>query len=261
MRITITLLFTTLLSFAVKAQDLIIKTSGDSIACNIIEVQDQVVRYTLRSNASLNFSTNKRYISRIEMANGETYEFESNNAFGFTEGVSYALKTPFIGALIGVFELGTEISVSTRQSIEFSFGYIYDDNIDAEGVSLRAGYRFYKREAVENIRYNGFYLKPEFIFTSITYNGSQEIDSEGSTAIFSDFNSRSYTMMLNFGYQFITEGKFLVDVYGGLGLGKIVNDTEITNFKFERKRYATYQGIETSPFAATAGIRLGWIIQ
>lgn len=141
------------------------------------------------------------------------------------------VKTDIFGWFISRGTLMIEQQIKGPISIEATYGFrslnlgteINQSN-ELKGEFYKAGLRYYFKS---DTKQNGFYIKPEFVRTNYQYTRSgytfYRIGTFGLN--YYSFNNavekvKGNGILLNFGWQKILAGKWVIDVYGGAGVGQ-----------------------------------------
>lgn len=152
------------------------------------------------------------------------------------------LKVTILSLFSGSTKLTYERLIVQKQSLEITGGIIGAgmdilNHNGAKGALCRLAYKFIFKEEQQS-PLDGFYVKPEFAFSSYSYKYEEERLSVNRLAV-----------MGCTGYQ-IVKNWFVFDIFAGMGFG--VGDANKSNY------HHGYIGFNSSsPFAFTAGFKLG----
>jgi len=222
------------------AQDLIIKTNSDTIACHIVKISDKDISYyPIGSDSSqIPFRISVKIIRKIIYENQEELSYvkgvtkekfrERNSADYYNNQHKNALKFHSLSIIGGSLAFTYERSIKPGMSLELGLGYIFgiadssNNNNRDKGYIIRGGVKFMRppsyyeeRRAYAHIL-KGVYLKPEII-----YNAFKRENSGLSTPTLKVWDYISSTsLVLNMGKQVVYGNRFLIDWYGFIGYGK-----------------------------------------
>ena len=277
-KIVIKTLAFTLLFLAVStafSQDKIYKKNEEVILCKVIEIGEDVIKYTLEETADLAYVLDKAKIEKIVLENGKEMVFQSKmtDASLYLGQSKNAFKIGLFSPLTGALNLGYERSIKPGMSLEGSIGLIglgqdLDGN-NAGGGYLKAGIKFISTPDFElrGMRYShllkGFYFRPEVIISvyqrdieTFTYNpilGYFEYSDIRKDVI-------AGALMLNVGKQWVMSDVFLVDLFVGVGYG-LDNYNSTANRSEGYGPYYHYGFVvgEDIPLAGTIGFKVGFL--
>lgn len=155
------------------------------------------------------------------------------------------IKVALLSLASGTSKLTYERLVYDYQSIELTAGVIgwgFDKlkDSDPKGTAWRLAYKFiFKNSRNANNQMCGFYIKPEWCYSSYHYNHS----TEGRLKV------DRMALMGVIGYDWVIQW-FVFDIYGGLGFAW--GDSNLSNY------HHGFIGLSPdSPTAFTAGFRIG----
>ncbi len=166
---------------SLSAQDLIVRKNPKAeITCKIVEIGEDLVYYSANlGGEERRFSIDKNNIVYIKFANGEVLKME-DSMFGqnhYQDNTKNAIKFNFFAPIMGFSEFEYERSIKPGQSWTAALGIVglgfNTTNIDAIGISLSGGYRFYRSPDyyVRKMRYahilKGSYVMPKIKFSLI----------------------------------------------------------------------------------------------
>jgi len=254
------------LPFTSFAQDKIIKVTKDTIQCQIKEIGDDEIKYTQKDfRGDVIFGIDKNKVSRVIFSDGKELSFKDSmfDPAKYEAQHKNALKVGFLSPLFGATSFSFEHSLRPGNSIEATLGIIGlgTDMIDnnPSGLYLKFGYKFIKSPDfyLKGMQYShilkGAYVKPEVAFT--TYNYDPDLDYNYLTDTYSRNSSRAsttmFSVMLNFGKQWVIQDRFLIDWFAGFGYGFGNSDNH------DAFHYAFAGGSSGSAFVMTSGIRIG----
>lgn len=231
------LLFLSLILFAclsLSAQDLIVRKNPKAeITCKIVEIGEDLVYYSAQlGGEERRFSIDKNNIVYIKFANGEVLKME-DSMFGqnhYQDNTNNAIKFNFFAPIMGFSEFEYERSIKPGQSWTAALGIVglgfNTTNIDAIGISLSGGYRFYRSPDyyVRKMRYahilKGSYVMPKIKFSLINaeleYSDYLGYYYYGSPVI-EDKNIATLNLMITGGKQWVFANRFLIDFNVGFG--------------------------------------------
>jgi hypothetical protein len=260
------MLIFSILSLSGIAQDRIIKTTNDTITCQIKEIGDDEVKYTQKEfKSDVIFGIDKNKISRIIFSDGKELTFKNSmyDSAQYEKQHKNALKVGFLSPLFGATCFTYERSLKPGSSWEASLGIIgLGENFagnSSNGLYLKFGYKFIKSPDfyLKGMRYShilkGAYIRPEVSFSTYNSHSGLNRDSNGNEiqGSYSTKTSTMYSIMLNTGKQWVVVDRFLFDWFVGVGYG-FGNPNDDNSFHF-----AYLGGSSSSHFAMTSGIRIG----
>ncbi len=259
-------LFISIISFTGLAQDRIIKTTSDTIVCQIKEVGDDEVKYTQKDfRGDLIFGIDRNKVSKILFSDGKELTFKDSmyDPEIYKDQRKNALKVGFLSPLFGATSFSFEHSLRPGNSIEATIGIIglgtdFIGN-SSKGVYLKFGYKFIKSPDfyLKGMQYShilkGAYIRPEVSFSIYNSEADSRYDYNGSLILGagSTESNTMFAFMLNFGKQWVYQDRFLIDWFTGVGYGF---GTANSNDPFH---YAFFGGSSGSSFAITSGLRIG----
>ena len=261
-------LFVNILSFRGSAQDRIVKTTKDTIDCQIKEVGDDEIKYTQKDfRGDLIFGIDKNKVSKILFSDGKELTFKDSmyDPAQYEKQRKNALKVGFLSPLFGATSFTYEHSLRPGNSIEATLGIIGlgTDITDysSGGVYLKFGYKFIKSPDfyLKGMRYahilKGAYIRPEISF--VTYGVKALVEYDGNSYTSNSYTNRSngsntmFAVMLNFGKQWVLQDRFLIDWFWGVGYGFGHSHVD------EDFHFAFSGGDSEFPIAITSGLRIG----
>ena len=260
------ILIITFFHFAGFAQDRIIKTTKDTIICQVKEIGDDEIKYTQKDfRGDLLFGIDKNKVSRIIFSDGKELTFKDPmyDSSQYQTQHKNALKVGFLSPLFGATSFSFEHSLKPGNSIEATVGIIgLGDNFDgnsASGLYLKFGYKFIKSPDfyLKGTRYahilKGAYIRPEVSFSSYNFQPDLIYDYNGNpiSGSRSKETTTMFAIMLNTGKQWVIQDRFLFDWFIGAGYG-FGNAKEDNPFHF-----AFLGGGSGSKFVMTSGIKIG----
>ena len=247
----------------INAQDLLIKNNNDTIRCLIKEIADEEVKYISPDiSETVVFGINKDKLTKIIFANGKELEFSEYmfDPENYVSDKKNNLKINFLSPLFNSTNITYERSIAPGRSFETTLGIIgagWDiGNNEEKGVFVKTGYKFIKSPDyyIKGQRFahilKGGYIRPEIAFSQYTYKeyhyfGYNDEERETHT-------NTMFAILLNIGKQWVFEGGFVVDMFGGVGYGFGKNDEDFGLHK------AFIGGVDEFPLAVTMGLRVGW---
>lgn len=263
------LVFASVVAFA---QDKIYKRNNEVIICEITELGEDEVKYTMEETDDLVYVIDKDRIEKIVFESGKEMVFHGkmNDPELYLGQNKNAFKVGMFSPMTGALSLGYERSLKPGASVEGTLGLIgvgieearYDNPV---GAYIKAGYKFINTPdfALKGMRYShvlkGGYVKPEFAFS--TYQRDMSLYN-GQTGTYTESreNIVAGALILNFGKQWVMSNVFLIDLYGGIGYG-------FDNMKSKQNYYDYYgpsyhYGFTVGgeiPLAFTAGFKVGFL--
>jgi hypothetical protein len=258
-------LFINILFLNGSAQDRIIKTTKDTVDCQIKEIGDDEIKYTQKDfRGDLIFGIDKNKVSKILFSDGKELTFKDSmyDPAQYEKQRKNALKVGFLSPLFGATSFTYEHSLRPGNSIEATLGIIGlgtdITNYSSGGVYLKFGYKFIKSPDfyLKGMRYahilKGAYIRPEISFATYGVKESLDYDYYGNSYTrSSNGNNTMFAVMLNFGKQWVLQDRFLIDWFGGVGYG-FGHSHGYENFHF-----AFSGGDSEFPIAITSGLRIG----
>lgn len=162
-----------------------------------------------------------------------------------------ALKFTFLSWATGSTKISYERALPAwGQSAEWCVGLIsagYDKyHNNPVGVTLRYGHKFFCGERNASRPLDGFYLRPEIIYSRYHYDSQ----ADGSRTL-----ANMGALLATTGYQY-TIGRFLIDCWvgGGYALGKPADTGYHHGFQL-----LDHFGLRNDHIALSFSIRLGWV--
>ena len=247
-------------------QDLIIKTTKDTIVCLIKEIGDDEIKYTQQGfRGDVIFGIDKNKVSKIIFSDKKELSFQNSMEDPSKYMVQHknAIKFGFLSPLMGATSFSYEHSLKPGSSIEGTLGII-GLGVDmtgnnASGIYMKFGYKFIKSPDfyLKGMQYahllKGSYIRPEISFVTYKSESGNRYDYNGvlMTNSKSVGSSTMFAVMINLGKQWVFQDRFLFDWFVGFGygFGNSHND-DIYHFAFEG-------GSSGSSFATTSGFRIG----
>jgi len=261
------ILFDFALSLTGFAQDRIIKITKDTIVCQIKEIGDDEIKYTQKDfRGDVVFGIDKNKVSKVLFSDGKELTFKDSmmDPTKYETQHKNALKVGFLSPLFGATSFTFEHSLKPGSSIEATLGIIglgtdFTGN-SSRGLYLKLGYKFIKSPDfyLKGMQYShilkGAYVRPEISFSTYKSTVYAETDWMGNPIAGSSTSTETNTMfsiMLNFGKQWVFQDRFLIDWFSGVGYG-------FGNANFDNPfHYAFLGGSSGTAFAITSGIRIG----
>lgn len=260
----ILILLLSTLSLTLSAQDRIIKTTKDTIVCQIKEIGDDEIKYTQKDfRGDLIFGIDKNKVSRVIFSDGKELTFKDSmyDPAKYEKQNKNALKVGFLSPLFGATSFTFEHSLKPGASIEATLGIIgLGDDINDEsssGLYLKFGYKFIKSPDfyLKGMQYShilkGAYIRPEVSFA--TYSAVPHNYNYNNPGVVAG-NKETVTMfaiMLNTGKQWVVNDRFLIDWFIGAGYG--FGDSQNSN----GFRFAFAGGGSDTKFVISSGLRIG----
>lgn len=246
--------------------------SQEPLECKVVEIGDDVVRYTLPDtyDKEVIFAVDRNKFRMVVFESGQVMEFKNSlidpeNYAGQNKNL---IKVNFLSPLTGALVLSYERSVKPGQSFEIGAGWIGAglNHQNQRGFMVSGGYKFMLSPAhyMRGQRYahllKGGYLKPEITFTNYSYNGPSDMaDSySGGGYYYPDYtrmNDMSLTVMLVMGKQWVLADRVALDIYGGVGYGVGLGDKTMDHvYHYSHMGGGNGRG---AYLAVTAGFRIG----
>ena len=256
------------LYFNGQTQDLIIKTTKDTIKCQIKEIGDDEIKYTQKDfRGDVIFGIDKNKVCKIIFSDKKELSFQNSmeDPSKYMAQHKNALKFGFLSPLMGATSFSYEHSQKPGSSIEGTLGII-GLGVDmtgknASGIYMKFGYKFIKSPDfyLKGMQYahllKGSYIRPEISFVAYKSESGNTYDYNGALLPKSKSvgNSTMFAVMINLGKQWVFQDRFLFDWFVGFGygFGQSHND-DIFHFAFEG-------GSSGTSFAATSGFRIGFL--
>jgi hypothetical protein len=239
-KITFLMLCLVGLQFSIYAQDIITRKNGQVLKVKIVEVGTTEIKYKIfGDDDSPIYVLEKDRISKLKYESGreEVLANDTRDMEQYTGQKKQGIKVNFLSPLMGHTMISYERSPKLGQSFEVSLSIIgagknreldyysasfSEKNVDQSGIGVGVGYKFIKLPNFQtgNLRYThimqGSYAKPALYFGSfkenvVVYKGSDYV-LERPSITFGAFQ-------LELGRQWVLGDAFLLDIYGGLGLG------------------------------------------
>ncbi|WP_461639981.1 hypothetical protein [Labilibaculum euxinus] len=252
-------------SFQLSAQDRIVKTNQDTIACKVKEVLTDEVKYIIPETSNdILFGIDKNDILKIILENGKELSF-SHSLYGketYENQKKHAIKVDFLAPLTGNTTLSYEKLIRPSRSWEVSLGIIglgVDNNDEnPRGAFAKFGMKFIKSPDfyLKGMRYahvlKGTYVKPEIAFSMYSYDF--------------DYNKRAtnWATALNIivGKQYVFNDIFLLDMYFGLGYGFSKGNAEDYYYNSDESYHYGFSGANSdTPLTITAGLKIGILLK
>lgn len=282
--------FVLLLVFQIiaQAQDKIIRKNGAAIACKILEIGTEEIKYVPSDNLSgPTYSIAKDKIKYIVFANGkkESYEVSWKNHEQYSDQLKHAIKIDFFAPLLGYSQISYEKNLGVGKAYEIGLGIIglgsstqlsyYNTQLHTikkkqAGAFISAGYKFNKlpeylfgKTRLTHIM-QGSYAKPilyvgNYAENRIAFKGNSNYEVEKQNVTF-------VALQVELGKQWIFGDKFLLDGYLGIGYGadnkRSSNDwdystsTDLSAFNYANIRLGKSPGI-----SFTFGLKLGLLVK
>ena len=267
-KILLLVLFISGLYFNGYTQDLIIKTTKDTIVCQIKEIGDDEIKYTQQGfRGDIIFGIDKNKVSKIVFSDKKVLSFQNSmeDPFHYGSQHKHALKVGFLSPLMGATSFSFEHSLKPGSSIEGTLGIIGlgtdITGTNPSGIYMKLGYKFIKSPDfyLKGMQYahllKGSYIRPEISFSAYKSESDSKYDNYGILVPNSRTvgNTTMFAVMINLGKQWVFQDRFLFDWFVGFGygFGNSHND-DIFHFAFEG-------GSSGSSFAATSGFRIGFL--
>lgn len=246
-----------------KFSDKLIKRNGEVIECEIHEIGDDEIKYSLADfRSDVLFGIDKNKVSSITFSDGRELKFQ-DSMYGqenYADQRKNIFKFNFLSPLMGATAFGYEHSLRPGRSIEARLGIIgwgQDlDDYNASGVFTSIGYKFIKDPDfyMKGMRYahllKGAYFKPELAFSFYNYSNHTYMGSNRVTD--PDTKVRLAAIILNVGKQWIIANRFSIDWYVGAGYGFGKNDEYDNSYN-----YAFIGATDETSLVLNSGFRIG----
>lgn len=182
------------------------------------------------------------------------------------------------------FQIAVEYKVKPRLTFQNEVGYINnnvfnlypdEDFMNLRGFRTRFESRFYQKNFLDEV--NGFYLAPEIFFVHTNYQRASEL-GRGCTGWNCDYFERiKYSVIKNvvgyhfkFGYQRVSYGRVLLDIYGGFGLRHVFMHTPGVELEQDSLRepsdlfpsgFGTFNRGKFTRYSMSLGLKVGYLIK
>ena len=276
-KINLALLF---LSFAVLsfAQDKIYKRDKTVIDCMITEIGVEEIKYYLSGEDVRNspiFSISVSEVAKIVLSSGREIEFKDplNDPSLYTENKQHALKLHFLSPLNEHLAFAYEKSLKPGRSFEAELGIIglgFDTNpySKSTGFFAASGYKFIRTPDFYSSRMKyahilkGSYIKPQLLF-SVYQNEQENFNFSSGRDETDDRNIIAGALLINFGKQIVYDNTFLIDYSVGIGYGFSNQDNDDVDdfFDFRVSHYGFLAGDNDVPIAASARLKVGFLLK
>jgi hypothetical protein len=181
-----------------------------------------------------------------------------------------ALKLDAMFLMSDIISISYEKRIKSSSSIELGvgvmgWGFNREEGNAKNGFFVSGGLRYYFKNSVSNYAKNssqsfvsktshpleGTYLKPELIYNNYNENILTIEKYQPKSSIYTytinhsnyTYKISSFNLAINLGNQWIIKNKFLIDLYGGFGMGKGNKELlSITNSNFIYPSSYNYDG-------------------
>ena len=238
------------LSYCVaKAQDIIHRKNGKTIAAKIVEINPDDVKYKMFDQQSgATFTIDINLVKKIVFENGTVHNFTKeevstiDNPELYTDQKRTAYKISFLEPLFGHTSFIYERNLKPGKSVEgrlniIGLGRVNNNDYTYNntrvkpkpfGLGLTLGYKFYHKPDYYTSRQRyahllkGGYIRPEINLTSYAENKVYyKFNGTTSTAVSERVKTTFGVAMLTFGKQWILDDAFAIDFFAGVGIGVI----------------------------------------
>ncbi len=239
------------LSFcAAKAQDIIHRKNGKTIAAKIVEINPDDVKYKMFDQQNgATFTIDINLVKKIVFEDGTVHNFTKeevstiDNPELYSDQKRTAYKISFLEPLFGHTSFILERNLKPGKSVEGRLNIIglgrTDNNSNYTynnttikpkpfGLGLTVGYKFYHKPDYYSSRQRyahllkGGYIRPEINLTSYAENKvSYSYNGTTSTVVSKRVTTTFGVAMLTFGKQWILDDAFAIDFFAGVGIGVI----------------------------------------
>jgi len=241
------------------SQDIIVRTSNDSIRAKVIEITVDKIRFRYNNmKDSPVQEIHKNNVKQIIYENGSKLNIVYNRyevpADMIIKEKSHAIKVDLFAPLFNHFTFGYEMKLKLGMNLEIK-GSIIGSNIStflkhSEGFFINAGIKFIRlsNSYSKGLKYinplKGNYFKPGFIFCRYKRD-------EDHTYVY----HTHYVINIVFGRQYSISKRIALDYFGGAGLG-IQKTTSENDFSYAYSHIFLGQEI---PIIITGGLTIGYV--
>ena len=262
------------LAFTAAAQDRVYRKDGKVLRGKVLEVGSSEIKFQYE-NETIFYYIDVALVEKIVFESGrkETFYDDGLEPGYYAKQRRNALKFAF-------FSLSRDhLTLSYERAVKPGFSFEVDMNVigvgfsntgeNAAGFGLAGGAKFFtskRRNSYHMLK--GFYLSPKVYVNYysrdyMTYNPNVMQETKERK------ESTTGALMLNLGYQFVLNNRFLLDFYAGFGYGfTSFNPYDVngesyyyydyyTNYNFQ---YGYSLILDGPPFAGTAGFRVGVLL-
>ena len=261
-------------------EDRIYRKNQEVIACTIVELGEEYIKYRQDDTKELVFSIDAVRVEKVVFASGKEFAFgdrmvDEELYYGQSKN---AFKVGILSPATGALSIGYERSIKPGASIDFSLGLIgvgFEEvnQYNAGGAYFDAGYKFIGKPSFHTTGttyghlLRGFYFKPKVALAM--YGQDFEFYNWGATnPTYSTtrHNVVAGALLLDIGWQWIIGDVFLLNMYGGFGYGfdnmKSIYSSHSNGFsQYEYGEPTYHYGFTVGgniPIALTAGLKIGF---
>lgn len=270
-----------LLNASLKAQDKIYRKNGEVLKVKILEVSSSEIKYKIfgDDNGPI-YVLEKDRIKKIEYENGRVEKpvIDLKDPEQYADQLKKAVKINFLAPLFGYSQFSFEKSMGVGKSFELTlavigagknqtmdlYTYPQAEKRNQFGLAIGGGYKFNKlpdflfgRTRFTHIM-QGAYAKPMLYLGNYSEN---VLTDKGTGQYVIDRQNITFgALQLELGKQWIFGDKFLLDLYGGFGIGA---DSKKEDYYYDVEGYNYInERLGTSPgFSLSGGIKLGLLIK
>jgi hypothetical protein len=269
------------LNISLKAQDKIYRKNGEVLKVKVLEVSSSEIKYKLFGDTDGPiYVLEKDRIKKIVYESGKVEQptMDLKDPEQYADQLKKAIKINFLSPLFGYTQFSFEKSKGVGKSYELTmaiigagknqtldwYTYPQTEKRDQFGIALGAGYKFNKlpdflfgRTRFTHIM-QGAYAKP--IVYLGNYGENVVVDKGTGQSVVERQNITFGALQLELGKQWVFGDKFLLDLYGGFGIGA---DNKKEDYYYDTEAYNyVIQRLGTSPgFSLNGGIKLGLLIK
>ncbi len=241
------------------SQDVIVRTSNDSIRAKVVEITGDKIRFKYNNMKDSPIQEiHKNNVKQIIYENGSKLNIVYNRyevpADMIIHERSHAIKVDLFAPLFNHFTFGYEMKLKLGTNLEIK-GSIIGTNIStflehSEGFFITAGVKFVRlsNSYSKGLKYinplKGNYFKPGFIFCRYK-------QSEDHVYVY----HTHYVIDIIFGRQYSISKKIVLDYFGGIGFG-IQKTTSENDLTYAYSHIFLGQKI---PIIITGGLTMGYV--
>jgi hypothetical protein len=252
-------LFSLAFPFNSHSQDVIVRTTNDSIRCKVIEITTDKIRFRYNNlKDSPIQEIHKNSVKQIIYENGSKLNIVYNRyevpADMIIREKKHSIKVDLFAPLFNHFTAGYEMKLKLGTNLEIKCAII-GSNIStflkhSEGFFIKGGVKFIRlsNSYSKGLKYinplKGSYFKPGFIF-------SQYKRDEDHTYVY----HTHYAIDIVFGRQYSISKRIVLDYFGGAGFG-IEKTSSIDDLSYA---YSHIFFGEKIPIIITGGLTMGYV--
>jgi hypothetical protein len=267
-------LFFSLIYFGSNAQD-VIKTQKTTIRAKVEEIGIDEIKYRDFDNLTGPIIViDKRDVIEITYENGKHVvygkdEYEASPEIEVRDkkhAIKFEIFSPMTNDLCFGYESVIKVGINLELKAAIIGPGVSEDNEQASGLFLKAGVKFltsptyYRRGVKRSHSLNGWYFKPELIYSSFKtttidyYNGTSNVETFENGAI-----------NICFGNQHLLGNVCTLDYYMGMGYGFQSNSLDQNPYyyggegNYNSYAYSHIFGGPGFPIVLTGGVTFGFI--